>query len=292
VSRLTQGNPSSLSEQCPRHRERTSAPPRHREVRRVRRRRQNDPVNRFEQRTRSDPARGWRKAPSLHPSLRGAKRRGNPASSCTTSWIASQARNDDSLPVIANERPPPVIASEREAIQLETGERLRVSTRHCEEQSDAAIQPLPAPPAGLLRKLAMTAPSPVIANEREAIQLETGERLRVPTPSLRGAKRRGNPAFSCTTNWIASLPLAMTPSRHRERTSAPTVIANERPPPVIASEREAIQLMPTISRPNPTPPPFANHQLDCVAPARNDGAVIANERPPQPSSRTNVKRSS
>ena len=31
--------------------------------------------------------------------------------------------------------------------------------RHCEERSDAAIQPLPAPSTGLLRKLAMTPPT-------------------------------------------------------------------------------------------------------------------------------------
>jgi hypothetical protein len=163
---------------------------RHREVRRVRRRRQNDPVNRFEQRTRSDPARDWRKAPGPRPSLRGAKRRGNPAFSCTTNWIASlplamttprHRERTCAATVIANEREaiqltpaislpsqPPlanhqldcvaparndgaVIANEREAIQLETGEKLRVPNRHCEERSDAAIQPLPAPPTGLLR---------------------------------------------------------------------------------------------------------------------------------------------
>jgi hypothetical protein len=42
--------------------------------------------------------------------------------------------------------------------------------------------------------------------------------------------------------------------------------------PVIANEREAIQLMPAISLPSQQP--LANHQLDCVAPARNDGQPI------------------
>jgi hypothetical protein len=44
--------------------------------------------------------------------------------------------------------------------------------------------------------------------------------------------------------------------------------------PVIASEREAIQLISASSLPSQTCSPLANHQLDYVAPARNDGPVI------------------
>jgi|GEM_PF-4167826 len=113
------------------------------------------------------------------PSLRGAKRRGNPASSCTINWIASQARND--------------------------------APRHRERTS---------------------APT-VIANEREAIQLETGEKLQVPTPSLRGAKRRGNPTSSCTINWIAS-QARNDATRHHERTSLHPSSRGEACPPQAA----------------------------------------------------------
>jgi hypothetical protein len=47
---------------------------------------------------------------------------------------------------------------------------------------------------------------------------------------------------------------------------------------VIASERDAIQLMIASFLPRPSRSPLANPQLDCVAPARNDGLVITNER--------------
>ena len=64
------------------------------------------------------------------------------------------------------------------------------------------------------------------------------------SPSLRGAKRRGNPDSSCTTNWIAS----------QARNDAPSPLAT--------------------SLPRPTRSPLANHQLDCVAPARNDATPL------------------
>ena len=83
-------------------------------------------------------------------------------------------------------------------------------------------------------------------------------------PSLRGAKRRGNPASSCTTNWIASQA------------------RNDATLPVIASEGEAIQLKPASSLPRPTCSPLANHQLDCFAPARNDATPLATPHSPLP----------
>ena len=73
----------------------------------------------------------------------------------------------------------------------------------------------------------------VIASEGEAIQLETGERLRVPTPSLRGAKRRGNPASSCTTNWIASQARnddPLPPTRHSPLPTRHSPLATFHPP--------------------------------------------------------------
>jgi hypothetical protein len=136
--------------------------------------------------------------------------------------------------------PTPAIASEREAIQLMPAISLPPPQPLDNHQLDCVAPARnDATPV-----IAMTTPTPVIASEREAIQLETGEKLRVPTPSLRGAKRRGNPASSCTTSWIASLPLAMTtPPRHR----------NDDPLPVIANEREAIQLAPAPSLPSQQP---------------------------------------
>jgi len=174
------------------------------------------------------------------PSLRGAKRRGNPASSCTINWIASQARNDAPR---HRERTsaPTVIANEREAIQLETGEKLQVPTpslrgakRRGNPASSCTINwiALQARNDATRHRERTSAPT-VIANEREAIQLETGEKLQVPTPSLRGAKRRGNPASSCTINWIAS-QARNDATRHHERTSLHPSSRGEACPPQAA----------------------------------------------------------
>jgi hypothetical protein len=95
--------------------------------------------------------------------------------------------------------------------------------------------------------------------------------------------------LSPTINWIASLPLAMTPPlpvisrseatrqsrlflHHQLDCFAPA--RNDVTLPVIASEGEAIQLKPASSLPRPTCSPLANHQLDCVAPARNDATPL------------------
>ena len=112
-------------------------------------------------------------------------------------------RHSSTITVIAVSRAP-VIASEGEAIQLETGEKLRVPNRHCERTS---------------------APT-VIANEREAIQLTPAISLPTPQP-------HANHQLDCIAHG-----------------------RNDAPLPVIASEGEAIQLMPAISL--PTPQPHAN----------------------------------
>jgi hypothetical protein len=87
--------------------------------------------------------------------------------------------------------------------------------RHCEERSDAAIHGGTSAATGLPRSARNDKSETVIARSEatrqsmveQAQQLDCHAPLAMTNqkPSLRGAKRRGNPWWSKHSNWIATL---------------------------------------------------------------------------------------